>query len=101
MPEINISMTAIVVAVVAHFIFGFIWYTPLFGKAWGKEMGYDPNQKPASSEMVKGMVFMIIGNFFMAWVLAHNMAAWDPTSWGLSPSEMSPASNAFMAALFT
>lgn len=101
MPEINISIMAIVVAVIAHFVFGFVWYTPLFGKAWGKEMGYDPNQKPKTSEMTKGMLFMLIGNFFMAWVLAHNMAVWDPTTWGLPPSEMSPISNAFMVALFT
>lgn len=36
--EIHINMTAVIVAVVANFIFGFIWYTPLFGKAWGRQV---------------------------------------------------------------
>ncbi len=44
--ELEINMVAILVAVVANFILGFIWYTPLFGKVWGREMGYDPNEKP-------------------------------------------------------
>lgn len=85
--EFTVSFTAVIVAVVANFFLGFIWYTPLFGKAWGKEMGYDPNMKPQKSEMIKGMAFMVIGNFFFAWVLAHNMAAWKfvPDMAGMSP----------------
>jgi hypothetical protein len=46
MEELGISITAIIVATVANFILGFLWYTPLFGKAWAKEMGYDMNVKP-------------------------------------------------------
>jgi hypothetical protein len=74
--EIHISWTAVLVSVVANFILGFIWYTPLFGKAWAKENGYDTNMKPAPGELAKGMTFMIIGNFFLAYVFAHNIAAW-------------------------
>ena len=101
MPEININIWAILIAVVANFIFGFIWYTPLFGKTWAREMGFDPDQKPAAADMAKGMIAMVIGNFLFAWVLAHNMAVWNPETWGLGPSEMSPAANAGMAAFFT
>ena len=90
-PNIQISMLAIGIAVAANFILGFIWYTPLFGKAWGKEMGFDMTQKPPVSALVKGMVFMVIGNFLMAWVFAHNMAVWNPVTWGQAPSVMSPA----------
>jgi hypothetical protein len=75
--EMNINIIAIVVAVVANFILGFIWYTPLFGKAWAKEMGFDTSVKPTSGDMAKGMIFMVIGNFFMAYVFAHNNAAWS------------------------
>ena len=60
--ELKINIIAVLAAVVANFILGFIWYTPLFGKAWGKEMGYDPNMKPEKSAMFKGMAFMLIGN---------------------------------------
>ena len=101
MPEINISIVAILVAVFANFVFGFIWYTPLFGKVWAKEMGMDPDMKPSGGQMAKGMIFMVIGNFLMAWVFAHNMAVWNPETWGLPPSEMSANSNAMMAAVFT
>lgn len=101
MDNIHVSMLAIIIAVVANFILGFLWYTPLFGKAWAREMGFDLTVKPPSSALVKGMVFMVIGNFLMAWVFAHNMAVWDPTSWGQPPSPNSPAGNAFAAAIFT
>jgi hypothetical protein len=75
--ELQINYLAILVAVVANFILGFLWYTPLFGKAWAKEHGFDTNFKPASGEIAKGMIIMVIGNFFMAYVFAHNMAAWS------------------------
>lgn len=75
--DLPISMTAILVTVVATFVFGFLWYSVLFGKAWAHEMKVDTSVKPAAGEMAKGMIFMIIGNFLMAYVLAHNNAAWS------------------------
>ncbi len=77
MEEMQINMVAVLVAVVANFILGFLWYTPLFGKAWAREMGLDTSVKPTGGEMAKGMIFMVIGNFFMAYVFAHNIAAWS------------------------
>jgi Protein of unknown function (DUF1761) len=74
--ELQINYMAILTAVVANFILGFIWYTPLFGKAWAKEMGFDTSIKPAPAELAKGMIIMVIGNFLMAYVFAHNIAAW-------------------------
>ncbi|MFQ6616015.1 MAG: DUF1761 domain-containing protein [Fidelibacterota bacterium] len=94
-------MLAILVAVVANFVLGFVWYTPLFGRPWAKEMGFDPDQKIPGSEMVRGMIFMVIGNFLLAYVLAHNIAVWNPETWGLGPSEMSVVSTAGQAAFFT
>ena len=76
MEDISINYIAVIIAVVANFIFGFIWYTPLFGKAWAIEMGMDPEAKPNGGEMAKGMIIMVIGNFFLAYVLAHNLAVW-------------------------
>ena len=72
--EITINYVAVAVAVVANFIFGFLWYTPLFGKTWAKEMGMDPEAKPDGGAMAKGMIMMVIGNFLMAYVFAHNIA---------------------------
>jgi hypothetical protein len=95
---IHINYLAILIAVVANFIFGFIWYTPLFGKIWGREMHADMSQKPKSSEMIKGMIFMVIGNFLFAWVFAHNMAAW---SFVPNTKDMSLSATAMMGAIFT
>ena len=75
--DLNINYLAIIIAVVAHFVLGFLWYTPLFGKAWAKELKMDTTQTPDPKVMIKGMVFNLIGNFFMAYVLAHNNAAWS------------------------
>lgn len=96
--EININMLAIVVAVIVNFVLGFIWYTPLFGKVWGKEMGYDPEEKPDKSAMFKGMAFMIIGNFLFAWVFAHNIAAW---SFVPGMESMGKVGNILNSAIFT
>ena len=96
--ELKLNIVAILVAVAVNFVLGFIWYTPLFGKIWGKEMGYDSTVKPDKSVLIKGMVFMLIGNFLFAWVFAHNIAAW-----GFVPGvkEMGPMANAINSAFFT
>jgi Protein of unknown function (DUF1761) len=103
MEELKISMLAIGIAVVAHFVFGFLWYTPIFGKVWAKEMGFpseysDEEKKAMMSTMMKGMVVMLIGNFFMAYVLSHNMAAWDFVP---GMEEMGKTGQAMNAAIFT
>ena len=36
----------------------------------------DTTQKPKASEMARGMILNVIGNFLLAWVFAHNIAAW-------------------------
>ena len=98
MEEMHISITAILVAVVANFILGFIWYTPLFGKAWAKENGFDTSVKPAPGELAKGMIIMVIGNFFMAYVFAHNNAAW---SFVPGVKEMGAAATIMNSVVFT
>lgn len=87
MEELHINFTAVIVAVVATFLFSFIWYTVLFGKAWAVEMGFDMSVKPPASTMIKGMLFMILGNIFLAFVFAHNIAAWGfvPESKAMAP----------------
>ena len=96
--QLPISMTAILIAVVANFILGFLWYTPLFGKAWAKEMGFDMSVKPPAGVMARGMIFMLIGNFFMAYVFAHNNAAW---SFVPGMDVMSPVVKILNASVFT
>jgi hypothetical protein len=95
--ELKINIVAILVAVAVNVVLGFIWYTPLFGKIWGKEMGYDPNMKPDGKVMAKGMIFMVIGNFSFAWVLAYNLAGWQYIP---GVKEMGPVANAVNSAIF-
>ncbi len=101
-PDIQLNFLAIAIAVVANFILGFVWYTPLFGKAWAKEMGYNPEEKAPTGLLIRGLIFMVVGNFLMAWVFAHNIAAWDPTTWHRPvPHDMTDGMMATMAAIFT
>jgi len=100
-PNIQINMTAVLIAVVANVILGAVWYMPLFGKAWAKEMKFDMTQKPPASVMYRGMAIMVIGSFLMTYVFAHNIAVWNPVTWGQPASTMSTMQNACMAAFFT
>lgn len=95
--EFKINMLAVLTAVVVNFILGSIWFMPLFGKLWGKEMGYDPNMKPDKSVMIRGMLYMVIGNFLFAWVLAWTMAGWQFIP---GAKEMGPMVNALNSAIF-
>ena len=73
---LQINVVAVLIATVAIFILGFVWYTVLFMKAWTKEMGYDPNMRPDRKAMIKGMTISLIGNFLLAWVFAFYLAGW-------------------------
>lgn len=96
--EMQVNLMAVLAAVVANFVLGFIWYTPLFGKAWAKENGFDTSVKPTSGEMAKGMISMVIGNFLMAYVFAHNIKAW---SYVPGANEMSAMANVLSSTMFT
>ncbi len=98
MEDFPINFLAIIVATVASFIVGFVWYTLLFGKAWAKEMGFDMNRKATGGEMAKGMLLNLLGNFFMAYVFAHNNAAW---SFVPGMDVMSDGASIANAAIFT
>jgi hypothetical protein len=96
--ELKINFIAVIVATVVNFILAFVWYTPLFGKAWAIEKGLNPDEKPSSSMYMRGIVFMLIGNFLLAWVFAHNIAAWTFVP---DMANSTPFSNAMMSAIFT
>ncbi len=96
--EIHINWLAVLVAVIANFVLGWLWYGPLFAKPWAKELGMDMSQKPDPAVMMKGMAFNLIGNFFMAWVLANNISAWYHVP---GMTEMGKFSNIFSTAFCT
>ncbi|MBM9502329.1 DUF1761 domain-containing protein [Leptospira sp. 201903071] len=88
-PELNINYLAVLAAVVANFIIGSLWYGPIFGKLWMKEMGIPADFKPDQKEMYRAMGMMVIGSFLTAYVLFYTTNVWRASSW--HAGEDSPA----------
>jgi hypothetical protein len=101
MPDIQTNYLALLIATVAGFFLSFVWYTPLFGKAWAKEMGFDPNEKPPAAAMIRSLLLTVAGVFLIVFVLSSNIAAWTPSSWGSAVTPLPKYSQAFQAAFFT
>jgi len=59
----QLNYTAIIVATIAQFIFGAIWYMPIFGKTWGKIHGFDQVAPDKQKEMMKGMWKLLVVQF--------------------------------------
>lgn len=70
----NINYVAVLVAAVAQFIFGAIWYMPLFGKMWGRIHGFDAQSKEAQDEMRKGMMPLLVIQFIGTLVTSYVFA---------------------------
>ncbi len=69
MPQFDPNFVAILVAGVAYFVLGWIWYMPLFGEAWMKAQGM------TKADMEKGkkdsnMPLMMAVNFVLTLVTA-------------------------------
>jgi hypothetical protein len=63
---VPINYLAVVVAALAQYVIGSIWYVAIFRGAWAKLSGL--------SEMkiaVLGVVLSLVGSLFMSWVLHH------------------------------
>ncbi len=101
MPNINISLLALLISVVAGFFISYIWYTPLFGKVWCREMGFDHKEQPPTGALVKSLLLTVFSVFLVAFVMANNMAAWTPAAWGSALPPTTPVEHALSAAFFT
>lgn len=77
----EISWIALLVAAVAGFAVGGVWYGPLFGKAWQVEAGVtDEMAKSANMPVLFGTVFLL--NLFAAFILGHVLATYGrPPLW--------------------
>jgi hypothetical protein len=64
----ELNYTAIIVATIAQFIFGAIWYTPIFGKTWGKIHGFDQVALDKQKEMMKEMGKLLVTQFILTLV---------------------------------
>ena len=88
-PETTINYLAVLACVLAAMPVGFLWFGPLFGKAWAKDMGMEDMEQPDGAAMVKSMTLYALGSLLIAFVLAHSIAVWRPSTWGVGPDDAS------------
>ncbi len=75
---IYLNGLAIAAAAASTIVIGFVWYGPLFGTAWMKEMGVAPDFKPDPALLKRSMLLMIAGAFLTALVLACSIEICRP-----------------------
>jgi hypothetical protein len=88
------NIIAVLVATVAQFIVGAIWYTGLFGKAWGQMHGFDQVPPEKQKEMMKDMwklmvlqlVLTLLTTFVFALVFNDMASTWHAYGFGLENS---------------
>jgi hypothetical protein len=81
----EINYVAVGVATVLQFLLGWIWYMPIFGKAWGEIHGFDEKspeeqarmQKEMMPLMVTQLIITIITSFVFAVLQAGFPANWN------------------------
>jgi hypothetical protein len=69
----EINYLSILVATVAAFMVGWLWYGPLFGKPWMALMGISPDHMN-SPEMRGQMWKVLVGGFVVTLVLVYVLA---------------------------
>ena len=87
LPEISINHLAVIVCAIAAMPVGFLWYGPLFGKAWARHVGLEDMEKPGGGAMAKSMVLYALGSLMIAFVLAHSILVWQPATWGVGEND--------------
>jgi hypothetical protein len=72
----HVNYLAVVVAAVAVFVLGWLWYSPLlFYKPWMRLRGLDPVAAMAGAKMPVGKLFIeLVRCFVLAYVIAHFVA---------------------------
>jgi hypothetical protein len=60
--EVDINVLAAIVATIAHQVLGFLWYGPLFGKLWLREVG------KTREEIAQGPATGMISAGIRSWV---------------------------------
>jgi hypothetical protein len=74
-----LNWLGIVVATLAFFTVGAIWYTALFGKAWQREVGFRPEQPTGGRNMTLTMGTCLLLEFVVVLMLGHLFARIGPS----------------------
>lgn len=70
---VPVNYMAVFGAAVVSMVIGSLWYGPVFGKVWMKEMGISKEKAAAAKKKGMGMSYglMFVGSLIMAFVLSH------------------------------
>ncbi len=75
--DIHINYLAVLMAGIAYFAVGALWYMGLFRKTWSKLMGFDKLSKNQRKEMKKkagkNYIFAFLANLLTAYCLVFNV----------------------------
>ncbi len=81
----DVNLTAVVVAALAGFAIGFLWYMPqFFGKKWMKAVGIKEADMKKEG-MAKKMLISLVSTFLVSLVLFHfitGMILWEGNKYG-------------------
>lgn len=83
---ITVNYAAVLVASVLQFVIGAIWYTPVFGKLWGKIHGYDKVSPAEQKKMMKQMGPLLAAQFLTTVITTFVFALLlngFPSSWNI------------------
>jgi hypothetical protein len=101
MPNIPFNLVSVALAAVAIFFICYVWYVPLFGKVWARELGFTDGGEPQGAALFKALGLTALGALFTAVVLHNTMAVWLPATWGVSAPAPSVLAHAAPAAFFS
>ena len=73
MGHVDINYLAVLVCSVVPMLIGFIWYGPLFGKAWMAAVGKTEEEIKKDFNPAKTYGLTVVTNFVVAYVLARIM----------------------------
>lgn len=76
--ELTINYLAVLVSGISAVVIGFLWYGPVFGKVWMKEVGYTDadataarNDPAKMNAMYRSYALTALAGLAMAFILAH------------------------------
>ena len=80
--QVILNYWAILVAAIASFIVGALWYGPIFGKVWQKMMGFNPKSMKTIMNLTatQAMFVSFIMTLVASYVLAHFVDYLEVTS---------------------
>ncbi len=80
---VHVNYVAVIVAAVAAFVLGWLWYSPLlFYKPWMRLRGMDPAAAMAGAKMPMGkLVIELLRCFVLAYIIARFVAHLGVSSW--------------------